>query len=347
MSLSRRTVLAAASGLAVTACATGPEAAAPGNAMSYPAIGRIRRLDPALDAVIAPGAVVEQLADGFSWSEGPVWIHDGDYLLFSDVPENRIHRWSEADGLSLFMSPSGWVGAPDPALREGGSNGLFPAGRGAILMADSGTRAVSRLTLATKAKTVLAERYQGKRFNSPNDVVLSKTGAVFFTDPPYGLKDDDRSAVKELAFNGVYRIAPDGGVTLLDDSLTRPNGIALSPDERTLYVAVSDPAAAILYAYDLNAAGAVSNRRVLSDMTAQVGDANPGLPDGMKAAHDGMLFASGPGGIHVIAPQGRTLGVIETGGPIANCAFGGPRGDVLYMTSGNRIARVKTLTRGL
>jgi gluconolactonase len=348
MILSRRHILAGASGLAVAACGTAPDVAASQEpVMSHPVIGRIRRLDPALDAIIAPDAQIERLADGFTWSEGPVWIRDGGYLLFSDVPQNRIHRWSEADGLSTFLSPSGWAGAPDPALREAGSNGLFPAGPGAILLADSGTRVVARLDLATKAKTVLAARYQGKRFNSPNDVVLSKTGAVYFTDPPYGLKDDDRSLVKELASNGVYRIAPDGGVTLLDDSLTRPNGVGLSPDERTFYVAVSDPQAAILYAYDLDAAGSVSNRRVLSDMTSQVADAAPGLPDGMKIAHDGVLFATGPGGVHVITPQGRTLGVIECGGPTANCAFGGPRGDVLYMTSGDKIARVQTRTRGL
>ena len=340
MSLSRRTVLAGASGLALAACAT---AAAP----AYPAIGRVRRLDPALDAIIAPDAIIEQLAEGFTWSEGPVWIANGGYLLFSDVPENRIHRWSEADGLSTFMSPSGLAGPADPAMREAGSNGLFPDAPGTILMSDSGSRTVARLDLATQAKTVLAARYQGKRFNSPNDLIKARNGAIFFTDPPYGLKDDDRSPAKELAFNGVYRLAPDGTVSLLDDSLTRPNGVGLSPDERTLYVAVSDPASSILYAYDLDAAGAVSNRRVLSDMTSQVGEANPGLPDGLKVAHDGMLFATGPGGVHVITPQGRTLGVIETGGPIANCAFGGPGGDVLYMTSGSKLARVRTKTRGL
>lgn len=342
MTLSRRTILAGASGLALAGCAT----AAPASA--YPAIGRVRRLDPALDSLIAPGAVVEQLAEGFSWSEGPVWIDDGaGYLLFSDVPENRIHRWSEADGLSLFMSPSGLAGPPDPAVREGGSNGLIRGmGIDTILMGDSGSRTIARLDLATKAKTVLAGTYGGKRFNSPNDLAWGPDLSIYFTDPPYGLKDDDRSPAKELAFNGVFHLSRTGDVTLIDDSLSRPNGVGVSPDQRTLYVANSDPARAIVVAWDIGPWGGVSNRRVIADLTSQVGEANPGLPDGMAISHDDYLFATGPGGVHVMTPEGQTLGVIETGGPIANCTFGGPNGDVLYMTSGNRIARIKTLTRG-
>ena len=342
MSLSRRTILAGASGLAITACATAAPAA------PYPAIGRIRRLDPALDALIAPGAVVEQLADGFSWSEGPVWIPDGaGYLLFSDVPENRIHRWSEADGVSLFMSPSGLAGPADPAIREGGSNGLLRGPDNTILMGDSGSRTVARLDLATKAKTVLADKYGTRRFNSPNDLVWGPDGAIYFTDPPYGLKDGDASPAKELGFNGVYHLSREGVVTVLDDTLSFPNGVGVSPDQKTLYVASSDPTRAIIVAWDIGAGGMVSNRRTIADLTDQVGEANPGLPDGMAISSDGHLFASGPGGIHVMTPQGQSLGVIETGGPIANCTFGGPNGDVLYMTSGNRIARVQTKARGI
>lgn len=341
MSLSRRTILSGASGLAITACATAAPAA------TYPAIGRIRRLDPALDALIDPDAVIEQLADGFSWSEGPVWINDGaGHLLFSDVPENRIHRWSEADGLSLFMSPSG-LAQPDPAVREGGSNGLLIGPDNTILMADSGSRTVARLDLATKAKTVLADKYRDRRFNSPNDLVWAADGGLFFTDPPYGLKDGDASPAKELGFNGVYHLSATGQLTLVDDTISYPNGVGVSPDKKTLYVASSDPTRAIVVAWDIGAGGAVSNRRIIADLTDQVGEANPGLPDGMAVSSDGHLFATGPGGVVVLTPEGRTLGVIETGGPIANCTFGGPNGDVLYMTSGARLARVKTKARGV
>lgn len=304
----------------------------------------VLRSNPALDGLIAPDAELEVLATGFTWSEGPVWIADGGYLLFSDVPNNRIHRWSERDGASVFMEPSGYEGPDASAFREPGSNGLIAGPQGSILMADHGNRAVARLDLATRRKTLLATRYGGARFNSPNDLVQASNGAVFFTDPPYGLKDMDQSPFKEMAHNGVYRLDPDGGVTLLVDDLTFPNGIALSPDERTLYVAVSDPGNAVLMAYDLDAAGGVSGGRVLRNFTDQVGESRPGLPDGMAVDRQGHLFATGPGGVHVLTPGGLSLGLIQTGGAAANCAFGD--GGALFITAGDRLLRLRTLTRG-
>ena len=342
MTLSRRLVLAGAAALSATACRS---LALPETRVVYPTMGRIVREDAALDRLIAPDARIEKLADGFTWSEGPVWIADGGYLLFSDVPQNRIHRWSPSDGASVFLSPSGFDGADASAFREPGSNGLIVGPAGSILMADHGNRAIARVDLATKAKTLLATRYQGKRFNSPNDLVQARTGAIFFTDPPYGLKDMDASPLKEQAHNGVYRLDANGAVTLLVEDLTFPNGVALSPDQRTLYVTVSDPAHAVLMAYDLAATGEVSRGRVLRDFTPMVAADHPGLPDGLAVDAQGHLFMAGPGSIHVLTPEGRSLGRIDTGTATANCKFG-DGGRTLFITAGASLARLRTLTRG-
>lgn len=339
MTLSRRVILAGAAALSTAACAS----VAP--AIRYPTVGRIVRDDPALDRLIAPGTVIERLAEGFTWSEGPVWIAEGGYLLFSDVPQNRIHRWSARDGASVFMSPSGYGGPDASGFREPGSNGLIAGPPGSILMADHGNRAIARVDLATKTKTLLATRYRDRRFNSPNDLVQAANGAIYFTDPPYGLKDMDQSALKEQPFNGVYRLDPDGAVTLLEDGLTFPNGVALSPDQRTLYVTVSDPARAVIMAYDLDPAGRTSGGRVFRDFTAMVGASAPGLPDGMAVGAQGHLFVTGPGGVHILTPDGRSLGRIDTGTAAANCKFG-EDGRTLFITSGAFLARVRTLTRG-
>lgn len=335
----RRVILAGAAALSTTACASA------GHAVRYPTVGRIVREDPALDRLIAPDAVIERLAEGFTWSEGPVWISEGGYLLFSDVPQNRIHRWSACDGASVFMSPSGYDGPDASGFREPGSNGLIAGPAGSILMADHGNRAIARVDLATKAKTLLATRYQGRRFNSPNDLVQAADGAIFFTDPPYGLKDMGRSPLKELPFNGVYRLDPDGEVTLLEDGLTFPNGVALSPDQRTLYVTVSDPARAVIMAFDLSTAGRTSGGRIFRDFTPMVGAAAPGLPDGLAVDAQGHLFVTGPGGVHILTPDGRSLGRIDTGTAAANCKFG-EGGRTLFITSGPFVAKLQTLTRG-
>ncbi|WP_396592638.1 SMP-30/gluconolactonase/LRE family protein [Brevundimonas sp. R86498] len=342
MSLSRRTVITGAAALSATACQS---VAMTEPATAFPTVGHIIRDDPALDRLIAPDARIEKLAEGFTWSEGPVWIADGAYLLFSDVPQNRIHRWSEADGASVFLSPSGYDGPDGSAFREPGSNGLIAGPPGSILMADHGNRAIARVDLATRAKTLLATRYDGKRFNSPNDLVQARSGAIFFTDPPYGLKDMNELPLKEQPHNGVYRLDPDGTVSLLVDDLTFPNGVALSPDQRTLYVAVSDPQRAVIMAYDLGRAGEASSGRVLHDFTAKVGASGPGLPDGLAVDVEGHLFATGPGGVHVLTPEGRALGRIDTGTAAANCKLG-EDGRTLFITSGPFLARLRTRTRG-
>jgi len=341
MAMTRRTMMASAGASALAACAQPAEEAPPTTAA---ALGGVQRLDARLDAIIAPDAVVEELGSGFQWSEGPLWIaEDGGYLLFTDVPGNVMYKWAEGEGATEFLRPSGFAGADAAHLREPGANGLTREVSGAVLMADCGNRAISRLDLASKTKTRVAERYDGKRFNSPNDVIVHSSGAIYFTDPPYGLAGMADSPLRETAFMGVYRIGTDGAVQLVDDQLAFPNGIALSPDEQTLYVACSNPERAIIQAYTLGANGLPTASRVFFDATAMVSDSAPGLPDGMKVDANGNLFATGPGGVMVIAPDATLLGIIGAGRAIANCAFGEADGKTLFMTAHDRLARARLL----
>ena len=307
--------------------------------------GRIYADSPALAALIPPEAKVEELARGFTWSEGPVWVRGGEYLLFSDVPENRMYCWSESGGLSIFLEPSGYDGDDPSIFREPGSNGLIPGPAGTILMADHGNRAVARLDLASRRKTFLATHHEGRRFNSPNDLALGADGSIWFTDPPYGLAGLNNSPVKEQPVNGVYRLMPDGTVTLAVADMTFPNGILLSPDNRTLYVANSDPERAVVLAFTLDARGTVTDRQLFADLTPLVGPDLPGLPDGMAIDKAGNLFVTGPGGVHVFSAGGARLGRIETGTAIANCAFG-EDGRSLFLASSGMLARVRTRTCG-
>jgi gluconolactonase len=299
-----------------------------------------------LGALIDPAAEIEALAGGFVWSEGPVWVREGAYLLLSDVPANRMYRWSPTDGLCVFLDPSGHPDADAPGFREPGSNGLIPGPPGTILVADHGNRAIARLELATKRKTLLATHYEGRRFNSPNDLVRAADGSILFTDPPYGLEGLDRSPLKEQPVNGVYRLRPGGEAELMIATMTFPNGLVLSPDERTLYVANSDPRRAVILAFALDERGEIVGERVFADMTALAASGLPGLPDGMAIDAGGTLFATGPGGVHILAPTGARLGRIDTGTAIANCAFG-EDGRTLFLASHGILARVRTRTRGL
>jgi len=312
----------------------------------YPRIGGIDRLSPDLEAIVAPDAPIELLAEGFIWSEGPVWIREGGYLLLSDVPGNVMYRWSVSDGISEFLNPSGYDGPPTRAFREPGSNGMVPGPPGTVLLCDHGNRAVAQLDLATKRKTFLATAFRGKRFNSPNDLVRARDGAIYFTDPPYGLEGLNDSPLRELPFNGIYRLGTDGIVTLLDDSVSFPNGIILAPDERTLYVSCSDPERATWIAYALDEKGLATDRRLFADLTASVGDDLPGLPDGMAIDRSGVLFATGPGGVILFDPDGGILARIATGTAIANCTFG-EDGSTLFLAAHHMLARVRTRTVGL
>lgn len=317
---------------ALATVATAARAAGPGKA-------RIERLAPAFDRMVAPGTRVEVIATGIRWAEGPVWIDAGHYLLFSDPPANVIRRWDRASGARSFLTPSGAADADPKLVREAGANGLALDRSGRLLIANSGGRTIDRFDLVTRRREVVVDRYRGRRFNSPNDLHVARDGTIYFTDPPYGLADGDTSSLKEMAANGVYRRTPDGTVDCLDDGLTRPNGIAMSPDERRLYVSVSDEAAPRIMVYDLDRAGRPPDKRVLLDAKPLQARGGAGLPDGMKVARDGTLVCSVPGGMMVMTPEAEPLGLIATGGPIANCAFG-ERGRALYLTANDRVLRL-------
>jgi gluconolactonase len=309
---------------------------------NYPTLGRIVREDPRLDALLPADAQIEVLASGFDWAEGPVWDRHGGYLLFSDVPRNTIYKWTHADGVTVFLKPSGYTGAA-PRGGEPGSNGLTFDSQGRLISMEHGDRRVA-LMEREGGKRTLADNYQGKRLNSPNDGIVKSNGDIYFTDPPYGLVKNWDDPQRELDFCGVYRIGASGQVTLLTKELTRPNGLAFSPGEKILYVANSDPQRAIWMAYPVLSDGTLGAGRVFADVTAMA-PRLPGLPDGMKVDAKGNLFATGPGGVHIYAPDGKLLGRLETGEATANVAWGDD-GSTLYITADMYLCRIKTTTQG-
>jgi gluconolactonase len=306
---------------------------------------RIDRWDPAMDAIVPQDWKIEKLAEGFGWAEGPIWVKNGGYLLFTDVPGNKMWKWSEQGGLEKFLDPSGAASVDLNVWREAGANGLAILDKHTILLADTGNRGIQKLDLRTKQKTPVAMTYDGKKFSSPNDVTRMKSGVVFFTDPPYGFKKFDAAPEKEMPFNGVYRQGKDGAVTVIEKELHRPNGVALSPDERTLYVAQSEPTKAIIMAYTLDKKGNVTGKRLFHDATDLVAKDAPGLPDGLTVASDGTVFTTAPGGVLVLSKDGKRLGRISDGKPTANCKFGDD-GRTLYMTSQNILARIRLNVKG-
>jgi gluconolactonase len=305
------------------------------------------RHDPALDAILPASAKLEKLADGFLFTEGPVWVPrtpttEG-YLLFSDPNANTIYRWSPDGQVSVFRTKSGHAGVDVGEYGQPGSNGLALDRDGRLTINEHGNRRVTRLE-KTGALTILADRYQGKRLNSPNDLVYRSDGALYFTDPPFGLPKAFDDPAKELPFSGVFRLATEGQVTLLTSELRAPNGLAFSPDERVLYVSNADRARAVWMAYVVREDGSLGPGRVFFDATARA-QTLKGAPDGMKADRDGHLFAAGPGGIYVLAPDGTHLGSLETGGVVSNVAWG-EDGSVLYVTGDTALYRIRLSTRG-
>ncbi len=304
--------------------------------------GSIERLDPALDALIAPGAKIEKLAEGFNWSEGPTWYEDA--VVFSDVPENIAYRWKEGmKSAEVFLKPSGMT-TPVSGFREQGSNGLSRDAQGRLLVCMHGDRRIARWEKGVF--TTIADRFEGKRFNSPNDMAVRKNGDIYFTDPPYGLDKGEASPLKELPFNGVFRVNTKGEVALVTKDVNWPNGIGFSPDEKILYVAVSDGKAPRVMAYDVQPDGSVTNERVFFDALTARKDGDKGSCDGMKVDALGNVWATGPGGVLVISPAGKLLGRILTGQATGNCCWGGPDGSTLYITADMFLVRVKTLTKG-
>jgi gluconolactonase len=308
---------------------------------------RVERLDPALDGLIDPGAKIEVLAEGYDWSEGPVWVKDGGYLLFSDVPTNIIHRWKEGEGARPWLKPSGYT-STEPRGGEIGSNGLTLDAQGRLVICQHGDRRVALLDAPLTAPqpkfTTLADRYQSARFNSPNDLVFHNNGDLYFTDPAYGMEKQWDDPKRELPYAGVFRRDKSGQVTLLTREMTRPNGLAFSPDEKRLYVAQSDATAAIWRVFDMQSDGTLGANRILFDATSMT-KTRTGLPDGLKIDTEGNLWASGPGGILVISPEGKHLGTILTGQATSNCAFGDD-GRTLYVTADMYLMRVRLKAKG-
>jgi gluconolactonase len=293
---------------------------------------------------VSRAAVLQKVADGFDWVEGPVWDRRGGYLLFSDIPKNAIYKWSDGEGVSLYLKPSGYTGSMPFAGREPGSNGLTFDLDGHLLIAEHGDRRISRLHKDGR-KITLADRFEGRRLNSPNDLIVKSNGDVYFTDPPFGLPKTFDDPARELNFCGVYRLSRGGVLTLLTREIKAPNGIAFSPDERTLHVTDVDPQRPAWLAYDVQDDGTIANGRVLVDAKAWA-RARKGAPDGLKADKDGNLFAAGPGGVYVFAADGTQLGRFETHVATSNVAWG-EDGSVLYITAAKSIYRIRLNTRGM
>ena len=327
----------------VAAAACGPPPPAGETAEPTPpadaAAGTILRVDPAFGALVPPDARIEKLAGGFVFTEGPVWVRRGDpHLLFSDLRANAIKTWTPDAGVADFMNP---VFEGDPAGRSVGSNGLTIDADGRLILCEHGNRRVSRIE-ADGSLTVLADRYDGKRLNSPNDAVYHSSGWLYFTDPPYGLAGQEDDPARELDVNGIYRLSPDGEVELLIGDQSRPNGLGFSPDERTLYVANSDANQKVWFAYDVLDDGRLGPGRVFFDVQSETA---PGAADGLTVDRAGNLFATGPGGVWVFSPEGTHLGTIQPDEVPANAAWGDD-GGTLYMTARTGLYRIRLTTSG-
>ena len=324
-----------------------PEISSAQNTTNFPQIGHVDRFDASLDTLIAKDAVIEVLCGGFEWAEGPVWVPEkenkfGGFVLFSDIPHNRVMKWQEGKGVSIFMKPAGYTGVADYG-REPGSNGLALDAAGRLVLCEHGDRRISALTKGG-GKVTLADRWNGKRFNSPNDLAIRIGGDIFFTDPIYGLPQRAADPMREIDFCGVYRLQQDGTVTLQSKEMSRPNGIAFSPDEKILYVANSDGKDPVWRAFPVKEDGNLGSPSPFFDSSKD--DRIPrGGGDGLKVDRHGNVFATGPGGVLVLSPKGKLLGRIVTGERIANVGWGND-GSVLYLTSDMYLCRIRTRTKG-
>jgi gluconolactonase len=315
---------------------------------------KIDRLDPSLDRIIPAGAKLERVASGFTWVEGPVWVKDR--LFFAEITSNSIRAWTPGKGVSIFLQPSGYKGTAPYGGPESGSNGMTLDARGRLTVAGHAQRDVYRFeSLDPKGPiTILADTYKGKRLNSPNDVVYRSDGSLYFTDPPYGLRtQQDNDPEKQLDVNGVYRIphaleqkpgAPPARaeLQLLVSDLTRPNGIAFSPDEKYLYVDNSQPKKTWMR-YTVKPDGTLTDAKLLYDDTA---DTRPGNPDGMKVDMEGNIYSAGPAGVWIFSPEGKPLGTILIPERVSNVAWAGPEHKTLYITASDSIYRVRLKIAG-
>jgi gluconolactonase len=308
------------------------------------AYAHLESRDSRFDALLPPDTKIEKIADDLEWSEGPLWDARTKTLLFSDIPRNVIMQWHAESGVSRFLERSGYTGAAPFTGREPGSNGLTFDLQGRLTLCQHGDRRVSRRE-PDGTMVPLATSYEGKKLNSPNDLVFDRQGALYFTDPPFGLPKQFEDPGKELPFNAVFRVAKDGDIRAVATDLEAPNGLGFSPDYQTLYVANARPKSPIWKAYAVKADGSLDKGRVFADSSAlyKPGD---GVPDGLKVDVHGNLFATGPGGVLVYAPDGKLLGRIVTGVPTANVAFG-EDGATLFITANHRVLRLRTRTKGM
>ena len=314
--------------------------------LSAPAVSESPRHISILDAeglnLLDSTAAIEVIAEGYKWTEGPVYVSDSDYLLFSDVPANRVYKWKQGNGASLYLEPSGYTGTI-PKEKEPGSNGLVIDKKGRLVLCQQGNRQIGRMKSSLNDPKPVFETivssYQGKKFNSPNDAVYAANGNLYFTDPPYGLEKGIKDSSKEIPFQGIYLVKPGGRALLFNDKVSYPNGIALSPDNKILYISNSDSDNKEWLKYELNDQGLIAKESVFYRVSTEEGKL-PGNPDGMKVNAKGYIFATGPGGVWVFNPAGKVLARIYTGELTANCFIDRVH-NMLYMTCKSFVMRVK------
>lgn len=335
-----RTALSATLMLALAACSSAPVETKKEAPPAPPSAGTVQRMDPAFDALVPADAKIEKLAGGMKFIEGPLWMPAG-YLLFSDVQGNVIWRWNPGDAAAkVFLDKSGADECPEGSYC--GSNGLNLDKKGRVIVCMHTRGKIVALEPDGK-QTVLAEKYEGKRLNSPNDTAWKSDGSLYFTDPPYGFPKQDDDPAKQLKFNGVYRLNPNGKLVLLYRGMSRPNGIGFSPDEKSLYVANSDPAKKLWMKFPVKPDGTLGEPKVFNDVTAETAE---GLPDGLKLDKQGNVFATGPGGVWVFSPEGKVLGKIMPTEVPANVGWGDD-GKSLYMTARSGLYRIRLATEGV
>lgn len=313
------------------------------NRPAYPTTGAVNRLSSGIDEIIAPETLPEILASGFDWSEGPLWLPEQKVVIFSDVPQNTIYQWSEKEGLMTYLTPSGYT---DTLTRGGetGSNGLILDTKGKLVLCQHGDRRIARMNASPGHPeadfTSLTDHWEGRRFNSPNDAVFSKQGDLFFTDPAYGMEFRYDDPNREMDFTGVFRLTRGGELTLLTDALSAPNGIGLSPDEKYLYVANSGRSSGLIWiVFERLPDGSYSNERLFYN-AGPAGDSLRGAPDGLVVRSDGVIFASGPGGVWVFQADGTHLGIIRTGQATSNCTLDTEE-NYLYITADSLLMRIE------
>jgi gluconolactonase len=306
---------------------------------TYPTVGSIERIDPQINQLISPNAKIEVLSNGFIWTEGPVYIEDGAYWLFSDIPQNSIFKWDEKGGVQRYLSPSGYTGTV-PRGGEPGSNALILDEQKRLVLCQHGDRRMARMRAPLNRPTAtfetLAGQFNGKKLNSPNDAIFDSKGNLYFTDPPYGLVENVDDPSKELSFQGVFKVTPEGTIKLITDKLPRPNGIAFSPDEKILYVSNSEFPAS-WHSFELDETGNILSEKIFYTPEKYEGK---GAPDGLKVDPHGNIWATGPGGVWIFNPEAKVLGRIKTGEATSNCAFNADY-SVIFLTCDDYIMRVK------